>query len=87
MTLPLATPFPLKGTPFYSRISDQLTSDPVINYYAIAFNPGYPLQASELNEFQELFFLNSFDKSAINNFRIGRSIFNLPFVNFNISRR
>ena len=59
MTLPLATPFPLKGTPFYSRISDQLTSDPVINYYAIAFNPGYPLQASELNEVQEIFFINN----------------------------
>lgn len=59
MTLPLSTPFPLKGSPFYSRISDQLSSGSVKNYYAIAFNPGYPLQASELNEFQELFFLNN----------------------------
>ena len=59
MPAPLATPFPLKGTPFYSRISDQLTSDPVKNYYAIAFNPGFPLQASELNELQEIFFINN----------------------------
>ena len=31
----------------------------VKNYVLLAFNPGYALQASELNELQELFFLNS----------------------------
>lgn len=59
MTLPLVATFPLEKGPFYSRISTQLSADPVKNYYAIAFNPGYPLQASELNELQELFFLNT----------------------------
>lgn len=59
MTLPLATPFPLEKSPFYSRVSSLLTGSPTKNYYAIAFNPGYPLQASELNELQELFFINS----------------------------
>lgn len=59
MTFPLVASFPLKGSPFYSRISDQLSSDSIKNYYAIAFNPGYPLQASELNELQELFFINT----------------------------
>jgi hypothetical protein len=59
MPSPLSTQFPLKGIPFYSRISDQLTSDPIKNYYAIAFNPGFPLQASELNELQEIFFINN----------------------------
>lgn len=59
MTLPLSTPFPLEKTPFNSRVSSLLNSSPTKNYYAIAFNPGYPLQASELNELQELFSINS----------------------------
>lgn len=59
MPAPLSTPFPLKSSPFYSRISDQLDDEPTKNYYAIAFNPGFPLQASELNELQEIFFINN----------------------------
>ena len=58
MTLPLLATFPLDKSPFYSRISTQIQT-PTKNYYAIAFNPGYPLQASELNEVQELFFINN----------------------------
>jgi hypothetical protein len=58
MTLPLEATFPLEKSPFYSRISTQIQT-PAKNYYAIAFNPGYPLQASELNEVQELFFINN----------------------------
>jgi hypothetical protein len=58
MTLPLVATFPLEKSPFYSRISTQIQT-PAKNYYAIAFNPGYPLQASELNEVQELFFMNN----------------------------
>jgi hypothetical protein len=58
MTLPLLATFPLDKSPFYSRISTQIQT-PAKNYYAIAFNPGYPLQASELNEVQELFFMNN----------------------------
>ena len=48
---------PLKTSPFYSRLYDNLQTNDV-NYTMIAFNPGYALQASELNELQELFFLN-----------------------------
>ena len=59
MTLPLEATFPLEKSPFYSRISTQIAASPAKNYYAIAFNPGYPLQASELNEVQELFFMNN----------------------------
>jgi len=59
MTLPLVATFPLEKSPFYSRISTQIAASPAKNYYAIAFNPGYPLQASELNEVQELFFMNN----------------------------
>jgi len=59
MTLPLVATFPLDKSPFYSRISTQIAASPAKNYYAIAFNPGYPLQASELNEVQELFFINN----------------------------
>jgi hypothetical protein len=50
---------PLNQIPFNSRISKQYSSTVNKNYYAIAFNPGYALQASELNEVQELFFMNT----------------------------
>lgn len=43
---------PLKVKPYYSRVSDQTE-----NYPLVAFTPGYALQASELNEVQENFFI------------------------------
>jgi hypothetical protein len=59
MVSPFGTTLPLTSAPYYSRINDNFTSytDPK-NYYLLAFNPGYALQASELNEIQENFFLN-----------------------------
>lgn len=54
------TPFgklPLDDVPYYSRITEQYGTENK-NYYMLGFNPGYALQASELNELQELFFLN-----------------------------
>lgn len=48
---------PLRSLPYKSRITDQYGSEGK-NYVLVAFNPGYSLQASELNEIQELFFLN-----------------------------
>ena len=54
---PFVTP-PLKQIPFNSRIDAQYSSTFNNNYFALGFNPGYALQASELNEIQELFFLN-----------------------------
>lgn len=48
---------PLKDSPYYSRITSEYGTEGK-NYYMVAFNPGYSLQASELNEIQELFFLN-----------------------------
>lgn len=54
---PLGT-LPLSVIPYNSRITDQYGSLNK-NYYIIGFNPGYALQASELNELQELFFLNN----------------------------
>lgn len=53
---PLGT-LPLSTIPYNSRITDEYGSANK-NYYIIGFNPGYALQASELNELQELFFLN-----------------------------
>ena len=54
MTIP--TPFtggfPFNQNPFRSRVESQI--DAGKNYYAVAFKPGYPLQASELNEMQEI---------------------------------
>ena len=48
---------PLSSSPYNSRITSQYGSEDK-NYVMVAFNPGYALQASELNEIQELFFLN-----------------------------
>ncbi len=59
MLSPFNTPS-LSTSPYYSRIGNHYpTSGSVKNYVLLAFNPGYALQASELNELQELFFLNS----------------------------
>jgi hypothetical protein len=44
--------FLLKQYPYLSRVGKQ--TDDAKNYYAVAFKPGYALQASELNEMQEL---------------------------------
>lgn len=54
----IKSPLPLKKSPYYSRANDNFLTSPVRNYYMIAFNPGYALQASELNEMIELFFIN-----------------------------
>lgn len=48
---------PLADLPYNSRITSEYGSENK-NYYMLAFNPGYALQASELNEMQELFFMN-----------------------------
>ena len=57
MSIP--TPFsinlPLTATPFKSRVESNLNF--AKNYYAVAFKPGFPLQASELNEIQEIFYV------------------------------
>jgi hypothetical protein len=56
MKTPFGTTLPLTEAPYYSRMSNNIDNDK--NYYLTAFNPGYALQASELNEIQELFFTN-----------------------------
>jgi len=48
--------FPLSVTPHLSRVATH--GNDYKNYTMLAFNPGYALQAAELNEIQELFFLN-----------------------------
>ena len=57
MTIP--SPFnsdlPLKQNPYRSRIQTQI--DGSKNYFMVAFKPGFPLQASELNEMQEIFYV------------------------------
>lgn len=52
---PFTTNFPLTAAPFTSRIESQL--DASKNYYLVAFKPGFPLQAAELNEMQEIFYM------------------------------
>jgi len=58
MYLPFGSNLPLSGAPYYSRINSNYSAGRVRNHYITAFNPGYALQASELNEIQEQFFLN-----------------------------
>lgn len=58
----IQTPFttlPLVLTPYFSRINSNYDTalGTVKNYYLTGFKPGFPLQASELNEIQEQFFL------------------------------
>ena len=52
---------PLSPAPYFSRISTQEFQDPASdapdNYVLIGFRPGYALQAAELNEIQEKFYL------------------------------
>jgi hypothetical protein len=53
-----ANSFPLSISPYKSRISGLLfpglAGDAAKNYPYVAFKPGFPLQASELNEVQEM---------------------------------
>lgn len=52
---PFTDQFPLKDPPFNSRVRDQI--DSAKNYYMLGFKPGFPLQAQELNELQEIFYI------------------------------
>jgi|LakMenEpi03Aug12_release.lakeMendotaPanAssembly.Ray.scaffolds.fasta_scaffold351114_2 hypothetical protein len=61
---PFASGFPLNPTPFKSRVQDFIDTNK--NYYAVAFKPGFPLQASELNEMQEIFYTQQTLSNALN---------------------
>jgi len=52
---PFSSNFPLSQGVYRSRIKNQI--DSTKNYFAVAFKPGFPLQASELNEIQEIFYV------------------------------
>lgn len=54
---PLGTNLPLAQSPYNSRVTDSFGTENK-NYYLVGFTPGFALQASELNEIQELFFVN-----------------------------
>jgi hypothetical protein len=50
---------PLSVLPYNSRVEYfEITGDSAKNYGMVGFRPGFPLQASELNEMQDIFFLN-----------------------------
>jgi hypothetical protein len=51
---PFSSDFPLKQNPYRSRLQSEI--DASKNYFMVAFKPGFPLQASELNEMQEIFY-------------------------------
>lgn len=76
MKTPFGSTLPLTESPFYSRISNNIDNGK--NYYINAFNPGYALQASELNEVQELFFFNQNLTQRMNSNWMKRG-YNVPF--------
>jgi hypothetical protein len=78
MKTPFGTNLPLSESPYNSRISTNIDNDK--NYYLNAFNPGYALQASELNELQELFFFN-LNLTQRSNSAWMTAAYNVPFWN------
>ena len=56
---PLGSTFPMSGNPYWSRVAlFQIQAETSKNYVLLAFKPGLPLQASELNEIQEITCMN-----------------------------
>jgi hypothetical protein len=51
--------FPLTSFPYNSRTSVSNIVNDTKNHGMVAFRPGFPLQASELNEIQDIIFLNN----------------------------
>lgn len=52
---PEGSTFPLSGNPYWSRVNlFQIQGATAKNYSIVGFKPGLPLQASELNEIQEI---------------------------------
>lgn len=55
----MGSSFPLMGNPYWSRTTySQIQNPTPKNYFVLGFKPGQPLQASELNEIQEINFMN-----------------------------
>lgn len=75
---PFSTGFPLTLTPFKSRTEQQL--DTAKNYFAVAFKPGYALQASELNEIQEIFYIQKSLTDDLLKLSTGWTIGTVPWV-------
>jgi hypothetical protein len=56
---PEGVTFPLSTNPYWSRVTlSQIQGESPKNYALLAFKPGLPLQASELNEIQEISVMN-----------------------------
>jgi hypothetical protein len=62
-----ALDFPLSSTPYNSRIEfAEVAGQSAKNYVMLGFRPGFPLQASELNEIQEQWALNASLNTTMN---------------------
>jgi len=82
MVSPFGSTLPLTNSPYNSRINSNYNSSLAHpkNYYLLGFTPGYALQASELNEVQELFFVNLNLTQRMNNSWTSDSRgYNIPF--------
>lgn len=75
---PFTSTTPLKNAPYFSRIADTnlVDSNVNVNYPILAFKPGNALQASELNEVQENFYVQKTlsDKLLQNWWKTGTNI-------------
>lgn len=78
-----ANPFfyglPLSSDPYFSRSFDNLDTADFKNYYITGFKPGYPLQASELNEVQEQFYVQQTLNNTCMNLWWGTGGYTGPF--------
>jgi hypothetical protein len=66
--------FPLAQYPYKSRLHTQLTANK--GYSFVSFQPGFPLQAQELNEIQEISYVQSTLNQTMTNFWCNSKIFN-----------
>ncbi len=74
---PFTGGFPFNQNPFRSRVESQI--DASKNYYAVAFKPGFPLQASELNEMQEIFYVQNTLTANLMNSSLGWTAGTVPW--------
>jgi hypothetical protein len=82
MPAPFGT-LPLNTSLYGSRVEEFTSRNPAANYVLAGYRPGYALQASELNELQEQFYVqNTLSNLCLNSwFSHGYSTYPAPFWN------
>lgn len=82
MPAPFGT-LPLNTSLYGSRVDEFTSRNPAANYVLAGYRPGYALQASELNELQEQFYVqNTLSNLSLNSWlSYGYSTYPAPFWN------